>query len=159
MKVKDTGEGIQIYDFNPVEALKIARKLEREGIRFYGNLLQKAADPKVKEALNYLKGQEEDHLKIFQKLLEREDPEAADEDDEDEVFDCVDDGVFLLPQEKDFAADFDNALELGVTIEKRSLAFYLEVVKHTKSEEGKNTIKKIIEEEKKHWVELKKFIQ
>ena len=34
MKVKDTGEGIQIYDFNPVEALQIARKLEREGIRF-----------------------------------------------------------------------------------------------------------------------------
>ena len=26
MKVKDTGEGIQIYDFNPVEALKIASK-------------------------------------------------------------------------------------------------------------------------------------
>lgn len=158
MKVKSTGEVIQIYDFNPVEALKIARKLEREGIRFYGNLLQKAEDPKVKEALSYLRGQEEDHLKIFEKLLERQDPEAVDED-EDDVFECVDDGVFLLPQEKDFAADFDSALELGVTIEKRSLAFYLELVKHTESEDGKNTINKIIEEEKKHWVELKKFLQ
>ena len=87
MKVKATGEVIQIYDFNPVEALKIARKLEREGINFYGNLLQKAEDPKVKEALAYLKGQEEDHLRIFEKLLEREDPEAPDEDDEDDVFD------------------------------------------------------------------------
>ena len=159
MKVKAAGEEIQIYDFNPVEALKIARKLEREGIFFYGKLLKKAEDPKVKEALNYLRGQEEDHLKIFEKLLEREDPEAADEDDEDNVFDCVDDGVFLLPQERDLAADFDSALELGVTIEKRSLAFYLELVKHTESEDGKNTINKIIEEEKKHWVELKKFIQ
>ena len=159
MKVKAAGEEIQIYDFNPVEALKIARKLEREGINFYGNLLKKAEDPKVKEALDYLRGQEEDHLKIFEKLIEREDPEAADEDDEDNVFDCVDDGVFLLPKEKDLAADFDSALELGVTIEKRSLAFYLELVKHTESEDGKNTINKIIEEEKKHWVELKKFIQ
>ena len=158
MKVKAAGEEIQIYDFNPVEALKIARKLEREGISFYGDLLKKAKDPQVKEALNYLRGQEEDHLKIFEKLLEREDPEAVD-DDEDDVFDCVDDGVFLLPQEKDLAADFDNALELGVTIEKRSLAFYLELVKHTESEDGKNTINKIIEEEKKHWVELKRFIQ
>lgn len=158
MKVKTAGEGIQIYDFNPIEALKIARKLEREGISFYGHLMQKAVDPKVKEALTYLKGQEEDHLKIFEKLLERVDPEAVD-DDEDDVFECVDDGVFLLPQEKDLAADFDSALELGVTIEKRSLAFYLELVKHTESEDGKNTINKIIEEEKKHWVELKKFIQ
>ena len=158
MKVKDTGEGIQIYDFNSVEALKIARKLEREGIRFYARLLQKAEDPKVKEVLNFLKGQEEDHLKIFEKLLEREDFEAV-EDDEDDLLECVDDGVFLLPQEKDFAADFDSALEFGVTIEKRSLAFYIEVVKHTKSEEGRNTIKKIIEEEKRHWEELKKFIQ
>jgi rubrerythrin len=158
MKVKVAGEEIQIFDFNPVEALKIARKLEREGINFYGDLLKKAEDPKVKEALNYLRGQEEDHLKIFEKLLEREDPETVD-DDEDDVFDCVDDGVFLLPQEKDLAADFDSALELGVTIEKRSLAFYLELVKYTESEDGKKTINKIIEEEKKHWVELKKFIQ
>ena len=158
MKVKDSREGIQIFDFNPVEALKIARKLEREGIRFYGRLLQKAEDPKVKEVLTYLKGQEEEHLKVFEKLLEREDPEAVD-DVEDDVFECVDDGVFLLPREEDFTADFDSALELSIAIEKRSLAFYLEVIKHTRSEEGKNTIKKIIEEEKRHWEELKKFLQ
>ena len=71
----------------------------------------------------------------------------------------LDDGVFLLPQESDLAADFDRALELGVTIEKRSLAFYLEVVKHTESEEGKNTIKKIIGEERKHWEEMKRLLQ
>jgi rubrerythrin len=158
MKVKDTGEGIQIYDFNPVEALKIARKLEREGIKFYGMLLEKADDPKVKEALTFLKGQEEEHLRIFEKLLEREDADAVD-DDGDDILESVDDGVFHLPQESDLAADFDHALELGVTIEKRSLAFYLEVVKHTESEEGKNTIKKIIGEERKHWEELKRLIQ
>ena len=99
MKVKDTGEGIQIYDFNPVEALKIARKLEREGIKFYGKLLEKTDDPKVKEALTFLKGEEEEHLRIFEKLLEREDAEAVD-DDGDDLFESVDDGVFVLPQEK-----------------------------------------------------------
>jgi rubrerythrin len=158
MKVKDTGEGIQIYDFNPVEALKIARKLEREGIKFYEKLLEKADDPKVKEALTYLRDQEVEHLRIFEKLLAREDAEAVD-DDGDDVLESVDDGVFLLPQESDLAADFDRALELGVTIEKRSLTFYLEVVKHTESEEGKNTIKKIIAEERKHWEELKRLLQ
>ena len=158
MKVKDTGEGIQIYDFNNVEALKIARKLEREGIKFYGRLLEIAEDPKVKEALHYLRDQEEDHLRIFEKLLEREDDEALD-DDGDDLLESVADGVFLLPREQDLAADFDSALELGITIEKRSLAFYLEVVKYTESEEGKNTIKKIIAEERKHWEELKRFLQ
>jgi len=47
---------------------------------------------------------------------------------------------------------------LGIHIEKRSLAFYLEMVKHTDNEEGKVALKKIIDEEKKHWEELKKLI-
>jgi rubrerythrin len=49
MKIKDTGAGIQIYDFSIVETLKIARKLEKEGIRFYETLLEKTQDPTVNE--------------------------------------------------------------------------------------------------------------
>ena len=61
--------------------------------------------------------------------------------------------------DEELATDLDNALRLGVTIEKRSLAFYLEILKYTDSEEGKNALRKIIKEEKKHWEELKKLIK
>ena len=158
MKIKDTGEGIQIYDFSIVETLKIAHKLEKEGIRFYETLLEKTIDPTVKEVIRYLLNEEKDHLKLFEKLLEREDAEALDNDGED-MLDSVDDGVFVLPPEEEWAADFDAAMQLGIAIEKRSLAFYLEVVKYTESEEGKIILKKIIAEERKHWEEVKRCLQ
>jgi rubrerythrin len=112
----------------------------------------------VNEVFRYLLNEEKDHLRLFEKLLEREDAEALDDDGED-MLDSVDDGVFVFPQNEDWAADLDTALQLGITIEKRSLAFYLEVVKYTESEESKKILKKIIEEEKKHWGELKRCLQ
>ena len=158
MKIKDTGEGIQIYDFSTVETLKIARKIEKEGITFYETLLEKTQDPTAKEVFRYLLNEEKDHLRLFEKLLEREDTEALDNDGED-MLDSVEDGVFVFPQEEDWASDLDAALQLGITIEKRSLAFYLEVVKYTETEETKKILKKIIEEERKHWEELKRCLQ
>lgn len=157
MKVRRTGEEIQIYDFNAAEALKIARKLEREGINFYKEFLETAEDPKVKEVLIYLLDEEMEHLKLFEKMLEREDPESLDDDGEG-VLDIVDNVVFTLPKSEALATDLDKAIQMGIDIEKRSLAFYLEIVKHTESEDGKNVLKKIIGEEKNHWEELKRLI-
>jgi len=158
MKIKSTGEEIQIYDFNPKEALKVARKLESEGISFYKNLLKTVKDPGVKEVLNYLLEEEKDHLQLFEEMLEDEDPESLDNSGED-ILDILDTGVFTLPRDEELTADLDKALQLGINIEKRSLAFYLEMVKHTESEEGKDALKKIIGEEKKHWEELKRLSQ
>ena len=158
MKVRDNGEEIQIYDFNAVEAYRIARKLEKEGIGFYKKLIGAVKDPKVKEVLIYLLDEERDHLQLFEKMLEREDPEALDERGEN-ILDILDTKVFHLPKNGELATDFDKALQLGITIEKRSLAFFLEMLKYIESEEGKKGLKKIIEEEKQHWKELKKLIQ
>ena len=106
--------------------------------------------------LLYLLDEEMEHLKLFEKMLEREDPESLDDDGED-VLGVVDDGVFTLPNSDALATDLDKAIQLGINIEKRSLAFYLEIAKHTRSEEGKNVLKIIIGEEKKHWEEFLTF--
>ena len=158
MKIKGIGEEIQIYDFNAKEAFKVAHRLESEGISFYKKILDTANDPKVKEVLNYLLEEEKDHLQLFEKMIEGEDPEPLDDTGED-ILDIVGTGVFTLPKDEEIPADFDKAIQLGINIEKRSLAFYLEVAKHTESKEGKSALKKIIEEERKHWEELKRLIQ
>ena len=75
------------------------------------------------------------------------------------MLDSIEDGVFLFPQDEDWASDHDAALQLGIPIEKRSLAFYLEVIKYTETEETIKILKKIIEEERKHWEELKRCLQ
>ena len=156
MKVKDTGSGIQIYDFTAAEAYAIACTLEREGIRFYQLLMEKTADPQARQIVNYLLNSETEHLRIFEKLLENEEDEDS-EDDEDDLIGSVDNGVFAVPDSEVHAADFERALELGIIVEKRSLAFYLEVAKHTASREGKDALRKVIEEERQHWEELKKL--
>jgi len=157
MKIKHVGEEIQIYDFNAKEAFKVAHKLESEGISFYKKILDTAKDPKVKEVLNYLLEEEKDHLQLFEKMIEHEDPEALDDSGED-ILDILDTGVFTLPKDEELTTDLDRALQLGINIEKRSLAFYVEMVKHTDNEVGKAALKKIIDEEKKHWEELKRLI-
>lgn len=156
MKVRRTEVGIQIYDFNATEALTIARKLEREGIDFYNEFLEAVDDPKIKEVLLYLLDEEVEHLKLFETMLERENPEWL-ENDEESILDVVDDDVFALPKAQTFVNDVDRVIQLGIDIEKRSLAFYLEIAKHTTSEEGKRVLQKIIGEEKKHWEELKRL--
>ena len=42
MKIKESGEEIQIYDFSAKEAFLLARRLESEGIRFYEKVLGSA---------------------------------------------------------------------------------------------------------------------
>jgi len=158
MKIKGIGEEIQIHDFNAKEAFKVAHKLECEGISFYEKVLESAKDPTVKEVLNYLLEEEKDHLQLFENMIEREDPETSD-DSGDDILDILDTGVFTLPKDEESTTDLDRALQLGINIEKRSLAFYLEIIKHTDNEVGKAALKKIIDEEKKHWEELKRLIQ
>lgn len=158
MRVKGIDGEIQIYDFNAQEAFRIAHKLEEEGISFYKKLLDTVKDSKVKEVLIYLLTEEKDHLQLFEKMLESEAPEALDNGGED-ILDILDAGVFALPKDEVLATDLDKAIKLGIIIEKRSLAFYLEILKYTDSEEGKNALRKIIKEEKKHWDELKRFIE
>ena len=108
--------------------------------------------------MRYLLEEEKDHLQLFENMIEREDPEALD-DCGDAILDILDTGVFTLPKDEELITDLDRALQLGINIEKRSLAFYLEIMKHTDNEVGKAALKKIIGEEKKHWEELKKLIE
>ena len=158
MKIKGIGEGIQIHDFNAKESFMLARKLESEGISFYKKVLENAKDPTVKEVLRYLLEEEKDHLQLFENMIEREDPEALD-DCGDDILDILDTGVFTLPKDEELITDLDRALQLGINIEKRSIAFYLEIMKYTDNEVGKAALKKIIGDEKKHWEELKKLIE
>ena len=157
MKIRDTGTGIQLYDFTAAEAYRIAKKIEREGIRFYQLLMEKTADAAVQELVTRLRDAEEEHLKIFGRLLEGAGEKPGQLEDED-LLDSVDDAIFIITENQVAAGDFGQALQLGIIIEKRSLAFYLEVEKHTESSEGKSALRTIIDEERKHWEDLKQLV-
>ena len=57
MKFDIVDEEIKIYDFNALQALKIGRRLEIEGIDFYNRVLQSADfDAAIKDGIEFLKG-------------------------------------------------------------------------------------------------------
>ncbi len=156
MKIRDTGSGIQLFDFTAAEAYRIARNIEQEGIRFYQMLMDKAADAGVRELVTRLRDAEAEHLRIFEQLLEGAGGKPGQWEDDD-LLESVDDAIFSITEDQVAAADFGQALQLGIIIEKRSLAFYLEVEKHTKSSEGKGALRKIIDEERRHWEDLQQL--
>jgi rubrerythrin len=156
MKIRDTGTGIQLYDFTAPEAYRIACKIEHEGIRFYQLLIDKAADAGVKELVTRLRDAEAEHLKIFEQLLAGAGGKPGQWEDDD-LLDSVDDAIFSITENQVTAADFGQALQLGIIIEKRSLAFYLEVEKHTAGSEGKHALRQVIDEERRHWEQLKQL--
>ena len=156
MRIRDTGTGIQLYDFTAPEAYRIARNIEQEGIRFYQMLMDKAADAGVRELVTRLRDAEAEHLRIFEQLLEGAGGKPGQWEDDD-LLESVDDAIFSITEDQVAAADFGQALQLGIIIEKRSLAFYLEVEKHTESSEGKDALRKVIAEERQHWEQLKRL--
>ena len=62
MKIDYSKGRIEITDFNSLEAYKIARKMERDGIEFYKRLQSQSLSPQVNEALGFLLQEEKRHM-------------------------------------------------------------------------------------------------
>ncbi len=163
MKVDFSGDEIRIYDFNELEAYKIARKLEEDGVYYYSRMKEEVLNPKVLEAVEILLSDERKHLNLFQQEVEELSREYKVLDDEETLPEIVDSHVLDILKDSGRVADIlcnpQEALRLGVSIEKRSIAFYNNILKATKDESGRAAILKIIEEEKEHLKKLEGLLR
>ena len=158
IKIDETGK-ITIGDFSPVQAYKIAVKMERDDIVFYQGLLETIKDQEAKRELGFLIKEEEDHLATFQTLLSKEREEAGDAFEEDDVVDYIKSRVSDASLKKAKLSEMEHrhtALEEAMNMERRSIVFYEACVNESKDERSKLAFSAIIEEEKKH---LSKFAQ
>lgn len=150
---------IAISDFSPVQAYKIAVKMERDGIVFYRGLLESAKDQDAKNELDFLIKEEESHLNSFEALLSKEKEEAGDAFEEDDVVDYIKSRVFDASLKKAKLSEMEHrhtALEEAMNMERRSIVFYEACLSESKDEKSNSAFRAIIEEEKKH---LSKFAQ
>ncbi|UFS68854.1 ferritin family protein [Geomonas sp. RF6] len=60
--LEPTGVG---FHTNDLEALRLAMEVERKGIAFYDELLQKSSDPEGKGMIETLRREEEEHLRVI----------------------------------------------------------------------------------------------
>jgi rubrerythrin len=151
--------------YSGLEIIEIAIRIEENGQEFYtaaAEMIKESTD--VKGLFLDLAEKELTHIAIFQKLADKFEPESF-EFNKEESFDYIghlanthifgrkDAGTELaktvsMPQQ---------ALEIAFKFENDSVVFYEELLKRASSD-AKKLILRIIEEEKEHAAEIKRFM-
>jgi len=147
--------------FSPQEILRIAVKVEENGKGLYAALENEAKEDKLREVWKYLKEQEEIHRKIFQDMLDKAGDYIVDEfspGQYEAYLRAISSGyVFTreLIEKKTkelFSSDLE-AVEFGIFIEKESILTYSALRDYVLTAK-QPVLDKVIDEEKKHLVQL-----
>ncbi len=156
-----TGETYSGY-----EIIKIAMEDEKDGINFYRKMLENSSSPKAKEVFRYLCHEEEKHWDYLENnLLPAFEQGKIDLKDEELVvaylkrlnkMEIFPEGEEIEKMTNDLNYDFE-AVRVAIDIEKKAVLFYEKLFEATRESEGKEVLKKIIDEEKKHVEVLRKL--
>jgi len=154
MRIEEKDGNLAIVDFDEVEAYKIARKIEKDGIEFYRRLLAKTTQAKAKDALKFLLEEEKGHLEFFEDRLQELEQKAGELTEDDDLLGSLDYGIFWpyqnIEELENIVDDPRKALKLGLVIEDKSLKFYQSCQGKVTSPEVREEIANIIREESRH---------
>lgn len=148
----ENGE-LKAYDFNELESYKIARHLEEEGVKFCSEKLKSTDNEDLKKVLSFLLNEEKRHRKIFEDRISEIKDKSEDGFEEDDISDVISSGVFNSlggDLSKRDSGAYMEVVETGIIFENRSIVFYGMCIKNTQNESGKNALREIVSEEKKH---------
>lgn len=152
--------------WSPQEILEIAEKVERYGQSLYESLEVKAEDEKLKAIWKFLKEQEVGHRRIFSDMLAESDDFKVNEfgtGEYDAYIEAIASEYVFTPQlideriDSKFSSDLD-AVDFALGMEKESVLVYSALKDYVK-EDKMHVLERIIEEEKKHIVELVRLKQ
>jgi rubrerythrin len=147
------------------EIVEIAVRIEENGNEFYtaaADMIPVNND--IRGLFFDLAEKEILHISIFQKLAEAIDTESFDFNQEDAaeyINHLAESHIFGKPDAgKKLAKSIktpQEGLEIAYKFENDSVAFYTELLKYTRSD-SKKLVLQIIEEEKEHAAEIRKFL-
>jgi rubrerythrin len=151
--------------YSGLEIIEIAIRIEENGEEFYKAAAEMIKEsPEVKGLFYDLAEKEITHIAIFQKLADKFEPESfefSQEESADYIGHLADTHIF---GRKDAGADLaktvstpKQALEIAFKFENDSVAFYEELMKRA-SGDSKALVARIIDEEKEHAAEIKRFM-
>ncbi|MFH1063350.1 MAG: ferritin family protein [Candidatus Omnitrophota bacterium] len=150
--------------WSPQEILKIAIKVELNGQQLYSCLESDSEDIKIKQIWNFLKQQEIVHRQIFEDMLAKDGSLIVHEfgtGEYDAYMKAIASEYIItlkIIEEKlktKFASDL-AAVDFALSIEKESVLVYT-ALKNYVTEDKQHILDKIIDEEKKHIVQLIKL--
>ena len=151
--------------FDVSEIFQFAIGIEENGEKFYRYAAQMMEEGETKEAFNRLADEEIGHKKIFEEMLSKIEKYEPPEIYPDEYFAYlrayVNDAVFTREmQEKELPAvkDTFSAIKFAIQRELDSILYYQEIKKFVPKDQH-DLIDGIIEEERRHFLKLSKFLK
>jgi rubrerythrin len=147
------------------EIVEIAVRIEENGNEFYNAAAAMISDSNdIKGLFIDLAEKEIMHIAIFQKLAEKFDADTFDfasQDASDYINHLAESHIFGRPDAGRKVAESiktpQEGLEIAYKFENDSVAFYTELLKFTRSD-SKKLVQQIIDEEKEHAADIKKFL-
>jgi len=146
--------------FTASDVLQFAVRMEEDGGRFYREAADRSEKAEVKKLFNSLASDEANHKKIFEEFLLKEDLFEPREDYPGEylsyLHDYIDGKIFVALDDKSARSESGNvakALEFAIRREMESIHYYQEL-KAFVSIEGQESLDKIIDEERRHFMQL-----
>jgi rubrerythrin len=145
---------------------ELAMELEKNGEAFYRAVAEKVDSPEVRALFEDLADQEVAHYQVFQKLARsiREQPFMTDEEWEmyQDYLDATVQSAFFEGADKALAAadeveDQEQALRMAIGFEKETMLFFHDLYDRV-PERGKDTVEKVIAEERRHVQRLARMI-
>ena len=157
---------LTIMYYSGQEIVEIAVRIEENGNEFYttaAEMIEESTD--IKGLFYDLAEKEILHISIFQKLAEKFDNESFDfgtEDATEYINHLAGTNIFGKPDSgKNLALSLKTpheALEVAYKFENDSVAFYTELLKYTHTD-SRRLVQQIIEEEKEHAADIRKFLR
>ena len=147
--------------FKAAEILKTAIRIEENGIIFYHEMIKKFKEKDLQDIFLFLADEDERHRKIFEDMLSKsEQYEMVDSypgEYDAYLHAFADEHVFSKEKTGELMAkktkDIKEAIRFGIEVELDSINYYQEI-KHFVPDYQKDTIEKIIEEERSHFLKL-----
>jgi rubrerythrin len=146
--------------FTASDVLQFAVRLEEDGGRFYREAAERSKNFAVRKLFNSLASDEAEHKKTFEGLLSKLTVIEPREDYPGEYMsylrDYIDGKIFVEPDDKSAKSESGNvakALGFAIGREMESIHYYQEL-KAFVTLEDHITLDKIIDEERKHFMQL-----
>ena len=146
--------------FEPNEIFQFAIRIEENGEKFYREMAHKLNDAAVQELFSALADEEVKHKKTYEKLVSKIEKYEPFESFPGEYFEYLrayaDNHIFtpdILQKEMVKITDASAALQFAIQRELDSILYYEEVKKLVPKNQ-RETIDKIIDEERRHYMKL-----
>jgi len=146
--------------FDVTEIYQFAIQIEENGEKLYRAMVEKFDDQKVKELFSFLAEEEVRHEKVFKEMLAKIEDYNPQESYPGEYFDYLhayaDNLVFTLDKiEEDISSlhAVDEALQYAIGKELDTILYYHEM-RNVVPEHQQKLVDEIIDEERKHVVQL-----